>query len=59
MYDGPKYMLGIWTTVKLDPDLYKHIWNLERTMAVRDMNLSVLQYKNPDLNLWMRYLYGL
>jgi hypothetical protein len=40
MMGGPKYMLGIRIPVRLDPDLFKQIWILERNMEVRAMNIE-------------------
>jgi hypothetical protein len=34
-----KYMLGIRISVRFDPDIFKQIRILERTMAVRAMNI--------------------
>jgi hypothetical protein len=40
LYDGPKYMFGIWIPVKLNPDFLKQIRILERSMAVRALNFQ-------------------
>jgi hypothetical protein len=66
-YNVPKYMLGIWIPVRSDQDLFKHVLILERTMAVRAMNLwschpscckNLPNLRTLIFHLWMRYSLG-
>jgi hypothetical protein len=63
-YDGPKYMLGIRIPVRLDPDLFKQIRIIERTMSRSRNELSASQselWQNPPdlrtliLHIWIHY----